>query len=47
MRARTWDEKTFGAKFIDGPIPHMRIAAASKAREQMLEAALAEFSTTS
>jgi elongation factor G len=38
MRARTWDEASFGAKFVDGPIPHVRIAAASKAREQMLEA---------
>ncbi len=38
MRARTWDEATFGRSFTDGPIPHVRIPAASRAREQMLEA---------
>ncbi|MCX5747293.1 MAG: elongation factor G [Proteobacteria bacterium] len=36
-RARTWDEGSFGATFSDGPIPHVRIPAASRAREQMLE----------
>ncbi|MEJ7601121.1 MAG: elongation factor G, partial [Kofleriaceae bacterium] len=38
MRARTWDEPSFGATFSDGPIPHLHMAIASRAREQMLEA---------
>jgi len=38
MRARTWDDTSFGAKFRDGPIPHAHMAAASHAREQMIEA---------
>jgi elongation factor G len=38
MRARTWDESTFGAKWIDGPIPHAYVPSASRARETMLEA---------
>jgi elongation factor G len=37
MRSRTWDEASFGATFEDGPIPHAYIAAASRAREQMIE----------
>src|SRR5262245_40572673 len=37
MRARTWDTASFGAKFTDGPIPHAYAAAASRAREAMLE----------
>src|SRR5262249_11045668 len=38
MRARTWDESSFGAKWIDGPIPHAYVPSASRAREAMLEA---------
>nr|MBA3540785.1 elongation factor G [Deltaproteobacteria bacterium] len=38
MRARTWDEATFGATFTDGPIPHVRVPAAARARESMIEA---------
>ena len=38
MRARTWDAATFGASFTDGPIPHAHVPAASRAREQMIEA---------
>ena len=38
MRARTWDEASFGAKFSDGPIPHAYVPAASRAREAMIEA---------
>ncbi len=37
MRARTWDDSSFGATFTDGPIPHAHIQAASRAREQMIE----------
>ncbi|MGE5183074.1 MAG: elongation factor G [Acidobacteriota bacterium] len=37
MRARTWDDASFGAKFTDGPIPHAHVQAASRAREQMIE----------
>jgi elongation factor G len=37
MRARTWDEDSFGATFTDGPIPHAHIDDASRAREQMIE----------
>jgi len=37
MRARTWDEPSFGATFSDGPIPHLHVPIASRAREQMLE----------
>jgi elongation factor G len=38
MRARTWDEASFGAKFEDGPIPHALLDEASRARESMIEA---------
>ncbi|HEY1557067.1 MAG TPA: elongation factor G [Kofleriaceae bacterium] len=38
MRARTWDEGSFGATFADGPIPHAHVPAASRARERMIEA---------
>ncbi len=38
MRARTWDDASFGAKFEDGPIPHERLDDASRARELMIEA---------
>ncbi|MGE0396253.1 MAG: elongation factor G [Kofleriaceae bacterium] len=38
MKARTWDAATFGATFVDGPIPHAHVPAASRAREAMLEA---------
>ena len=38
QRARTWDAASFGAKFTDGPIPHVHVAAASRAREDMIEA---------
>ena len=38
MRARRWDEATFGAKFEDGPIPHALVPEASRARETMIEA---------
>ncbi len=38
MRARTWDDASFGATFEDGPIPVASIADASVARELMLEA---------
>ncbi|HEY3803613.1 MAG TPA: elongation factor G [Kofleriaceae bacterium] len=38
LRARTWDEGSFGAAFVDGPIPHSHMAAASAAREAMIEA---------
>jgi elongation factor G len=37
MRARTWDEESFGATFQDGPIPHSHMQAASHAREKMIE----------
>jgi elongation factor G len=37
MRARTWDESSFGATFRDGPIPHAHVPAASRAREAMIE----------
>ena len=37
MRARTWDDASFGSSFSDGPIPHSHAAAASKARESMIE----------
>jgi elongation factor G len=37
MRARTWDEASFGATFSDGPIPHAHVPAASRAREAMIE----------
>jgi elongation factor G len=37
-RARTWDQASFGAKWIDGPIPHAYVPAASRARERMIEA---------
>ena len=37
MRARTWDEASFGATFTDGPIPHSQVPAASRAREAMIE----------
>src|SRR5690349_11264570 len=38
MRARTWDEASFGATFEDGPIPHAFVDDASRARESMIEA---------
>jgi elongation factor G len=38
LRARTWDEASFGAKWVDGPIPHVHVPAASRAREDMIEA---------
>jgi elongation factor G len=38
QRARVWDEDSFGVKWTDGPIPHVHMAAASVAREAMLEA---------
>jgi elongation factor G len=38
MRARTWDDASFGAKFEDGPIPHALMEDASIARETMIEA---------
>jgi elongation factor G len=38
MKARTWDAATFGATFVDGPIPHAHVPEASRAREAMLEA---------
>jgi len=38
LRARTWDTSTLGAKFADGPIPHVHVPAASRAREEMIEA---------
>jgi elongation factor G len=37
LRARTWDVESLGAKFSDGPIPHSLMAAASRAREIMIE----------
>ena len=37
MRARTWDDDSFGARFTDGPIPHAQIDEASRARETMIE----------
>jgi elongation factor G len=37
MRARTWDSASFGATFVDGPIPHLHVPAASRAREHMVE----------
>ncbi len=37
MRARTWDPATFGATFTDGPIPHVHVPGASRARETMIE----------
>ena len=38
MRARTWDDSSFGATFVDGPIPHAQMDDASAARETMIEA---------
>ncbi|MBX3161954.1 MAG: elongation factor G [Deltaproteobacteria bacterium] len=38
MRARTWDPATLGATFSDGPIPHLQMPLASRAREAMIEA---------
>jgi elongation factor G len=38
LRARTWDRESLGVKFTDGPIPHGHMAAASRARETMIEA---------
>ena len=38
LRARTWDESTFGATFTDGPIPPALLDATGRARDQMLEA---------
>jgi elongation factor G len=38
LRARMWDDASFGAKFSDGPIPAAYVAAASTAREAMIEA---------
>ena len=38
LRARTWDEASFGSKWVDGPIPHAYVDAASLAREEMIEA---------
>ncbi len=38
MRSRMWDLSTFGATFVDGPIPHGFVPAASRARETMIEA---------
>ncbi len=38
MRARTWDDASFGATFEDGPIPSPSVDDASIARELMLEA---------
>jgi elongation factor G len=38
LRARMWDDGSFGAKFNDGPIPAAHVAAASAAREAMIEA---------
>ncbi len=38
MSARTWDVASFGATFTDGPIPAAHLAAASVARESMIEA---------
>ena len=38
MKARTWDAASFGATFVDGPIPHAHVPEASRAREAMLEA---------
>jgi elongation factor G len=37
MRARTWDAESFGARFVDGPIPPAHVQAASRAREKMIE----------
>jgi elongation factor G len=37
MRARTWDDDSFGATFTDGPVPADYAAAAATAREAMLE----------
>jgi elongation factor G len=38
MRARRWDAASFGVTFTDGPIPDDQAAAASHARDAMLEA---------
>ena len=38
LRARTWDESSFGAKFTDGPIPLALLETTGAARDQMLEA---------
>jgi elongation factor G len=38
MRARTWDRESLGVKFVDAPIPSAHMAAASRARETMIEA---------
>lgn len=38
LRARTWDRESLGRKFTDGPVPTAHVAAASLARESMIEA---------
>ncbi|HEX4454505.1 MAG TPA: elongation factor G [Kofleriaceae bacterium] len=38
LRARMWDDSSFGAKFSDHPIPAAHVDAASAAREAMIEA---------
>ncbi len=37
MRARTWDEDSFGATFTDGPVPAEYAPAAATARDAMIE----------
>jgi small GTP-binding protein len=37
MRARRWDAASFGVTFTDGPIPDDQVAAASRARDAMIE----------
>ncbi len=38
LRARTWDLESLGKTFTDGPIPAAHVPAASRAREDMIEA---------
>lgn len=36
LRARTWEQANFGAKWIDSPVSDVHIAAATRAREEMI-----------
>lgn len=38
MRARTWDQASFGARWVDGAIPSAHLADAERSREQLIEA---------
>ncbi len=38
MTARTWDDASFGVRFVDAPVPDELVAAAQVARDAMIEA---------